>query len=144
MVEGLPHAEGFGSCQAGPLLHDWEYLQRTTCKTSGPRQELELPLPTERVSWASGAQLIVRARRVDAHDPVELSLHARGRALGTLRFDGSFSEQRLELEPKQLREPLRVSFSYAVPEAQLEIDHVVLLSRDAELTPAEPDERREP
>jgi arylsulfatase A-like enzyme len=118
---------GLSSCAEGPLLHDWDYLQRTSCTSTGPRVQLSLPLPGAS-SFEQGAELLLRVRRVDAAEATQCALQLAGAALATLSVDGEFVEQRLRVSASALqtaRVPLVLSCQPAT--ARVALDHALLL-----------------
>jgi hypothetical protein len=127
---GLKGASGFERCEAGPLFHDWDYLGRTYCVSRSHEAQLKLPLPGSHARWNAGAELVLRARRSDADEPVELVLTASGKPLTTVRIDRAFTEQRVPIEPGMLRQgALRLGLAARDPAARFALDHALLVPR---------------
>ena len=125
LVQGTP---GFASCQAGPLVHDWDYLGRTTCVSTQATIKLKLPVPHTHASFTQGGSLVLRARRADTPEGVSVSIQAGGDAPAVLSVDGNFAEQRIPVSASALRgDTLRVTVSASDPAARLMLDHVLLV-----------------
>ena len=121
---------GFTRCEEGPLLHDWDYLQRTHCTTTGPRTQLGLPLPKARASWTAGARLVLRVRRADLPEATQCALSLGGRALGLVSVDGEFREQRFDVPVELLRtSQTELALSCAEPAVRLTLDHALVAPR---------------
>src|SRR5262249_37224069 len=122
----LADKNGLFACVAGPLRHDWDYLQRTSCQArSGARVSLPLPRAAD---FTHGATLIVRLRRAAAPEPSELSLSFAGHACAPRAIDGSWVEQRCELEPAWLRAPeATLSLHAADSAAVIALDHALVV-----------------
>lgn len=113
---------GLHACQAGPLLHDWNYLGRTTCKARGTARLRLAPAPP---AIGGGAQLLVRLKRDDAPDPVQVRFQLDGRELPARPIGANWTEQRFEL-PQRPREPAELTLACADPSAVLVLDHALL------------------
>ncbi|MDB4977040.1 MAG: hypothetical protein JWN48_5381 [Myxococcaceae bacterium] len=121
---------GLSRCEEGPLRHDWDYLQRTFCVTSGARAQLQLPLPRAASHWKEGASLIVRARRTDATEPASCALALSGRVLEPLAIDGEFHDQRIEVPAELLRgSQLVLTSTCRAPAVRFALDHALLAPR---------------
>jgi arylsulfatase A-like enzyme len=118
---------GLFACVAGPLRHDWDYLQRTTCQArTGAR--IGLPLAKLKTDLARGATLIVRLRRADAPDKTELAFLFDGHALSAHDVDANWVELRFALDPAWLHTPqatLQLRASNA--EASFQLDHALVV-----------------
>jgi len=119
--------QGFERCDEGPLLHDWDYLNRTFCTARGSRLLLRLPLPTTHARWTAGAELIIRMRRTDAPDASEVRLSLAGKELAIVRADASWADHRIKLDPDTLPRHHKLEITSLMPEAKLAIDHVLLV-----------------
>jgi hypothetical protein len=133
LVGGLdigPQAKGlvgFRDCAAGPVDHDWDYRERTHCTSKTQRAQLDLPLPEARRSW-TGAQLVIRAKRVDAPEGLPCEVALRGAAIGTLRLDGSYREQRWDVSDALLRDArLPLAIDCEPKQARFALDHVLVV-----------------
>jgi hypothetical protein len=121
---------GFEHCEAGPLFHDWDYVGRTFCVSRGREVQLKLPVPTSHARWNAGAELIVRARRTDTEEPVELALTLAGKPLAKIRVEAAFTEQRVPIEPEALRHgALKLGIAASDPEVRFALDHALLVPR---------------
>jgi hypothetical protein len=120
---------GFSRCHEGPRDHDWDYRARTYC-VFGPTAALRLPLADGGQSFARGARLIVRVRRMDDAAPAELRLTADGQPLAPLKVDGTWREHRLALDLAP-RESLALRFASQPPEARIAVDHALLVGAPA-------------
>jgi arylsulfatase A-like enzyme/HEAT repeat protein len=118
---------GLFACVAGPLHHDWDYLQRTTCHArTGAR--VGLPLAQLKTELARGAMLIVRLRRADAPDKTELAFALDGHALAARDVDANWVELRFALEPAWLHTPQATLQLHATnAEASFQLDHALVL-----------------
>jgi len=120
---------GLAGCAEGPLFHDWDYLERTRCTSTGPRVQLLLPLPRAKVA-TTGLVLIVRGKRADAAEPALCELSLAGAALGTLRSDAEYREQRFEVASSSVHGPaLPLVISCPDATARLTLDHALLVAR---------------
>jgi arylsulfatase A-like enzyme len=122
---------GLAHCEEGPLFHDWDYLERTRCTSTGPRVQLSLPVPRALTSARPELLLIVRAKRADGGEPVECTTQLADQRLDALRVDGEYREQRFEVALERIR-GAAVSLVFSCPGASLvTLDHALLLSRSA-------------
>jgi arylsulfatase A-like enzyme len=129
MEPSLAGKGGLFGCTAGPLRHDWDYLQRTTCK-AGDGARISLPLASLQTEGALGALLIVRLSRIDASDASELNLTFDGHTLPPRSVDASWSEQRFELDPAWLKgSQATLLLRAANPEAKFLLDHVLIVAK---------------
>lgn len=121
-------ATGLAHCQEGPFFHDWDYLARTHCTSTGPKVELPLALPRGGAS-TTGAVLIVHGKRADSAEPISCTLTISDVQLGTLNSDGEFREQRFEL-PTKLAHGQNLELGIVCPSAtaRLTLDHALLLN----------------
>jgi arylsulfatase A-like enzyme len=118
---------GLAQCREGPLFHDWDYLERTECTSTGPRVQLSLPLPVARRSGSHPDLLIVRARRRDAADALTCDVQVGRASLGTLRLEGEYREQRFGLEPGLLAgRAITLVVSCSEQAARFALDHALL------------------
>jgi arylsulfatase A-like enzyme len=135
LAPGVRDARGFGACRAGPLFHDWDYLDRTTCSQLTAQAELKLPLPREHANWDHGAELILRLKRDGSSEPGKLAVSLGGQLLGTVEVDGSFREQRLAVPAELLAGPsARLALGWAGEPPYVILDHALLVPRPAQLT----------
>ncbi|MFT3921981.1 MAG: sulfatase-like hydrolase/transferase [Myxococcales bacterium] len=126
---------GFGACRAGPLLHDWDYLDRTTCQQLAPHAELKLSLPREHANWAAGAQLIIRLKRDAVPLSGSLALSMGGKPLATLEVDGSWREHRIDVPAELLTgSSARLSLEWTGDAPYTEVDHALLVPRSERLS----------
>jgi len=129
-------AAGFERCEAGPLYHDWDYLQRTWCVARGSRLTFRLPTPTQHARWTSGAVLVIRMRRVDAVDPASVKATLAGREVATQQVDTNWIELRVTLDPGAVPKNGKLELTSSPAEARLGVDHVLLVPRDDALAAA--------
>ncbi|MDB4990297.1 MAG: hypothetical protein JWN04_5475 [Myxococcaceae bacterium] len=121
---------GLGHCEEGPLFHDWDYLQRTFCVSSGPRAALTLPLPSAIARSASGVRLLLRVRRSDAADSSACAAELAGRSLGALPLDGEFRDLRFDVPTELLTNaPLVLTLSCSDPTVRFAIDHALIVPK---------------
>jgi hypothetical protein len=114
----LGDVDGFADCETGPLRHEWNYLARTVCTTTGPNVRVPLKLPNER---GGRVLLVVRARRADAAPAARVTV-------STSSGDASFS---VDGEGGEFRVPLSgaprfVDFS-TEDAVRIELDHVLVV-----------------
>jgi len=123
---------GFGHCIKGPLVHDWDYLRRTRCTTTGRRATLKLAIPEAMRSGGAELVGVLAAKRQDGPGPARLRLELDGRALTEGSFDASWSELRFAVDGASLR---RRSASLQLvseePQARFTVDHLLLLPKRA-------------
>jgi HEAT repeat protein len=110
---------GLYGCEAGPLLHDWDYLERTSCKARGTTHLQLAPFA------AGAAQLLVRLRRGDAPEPVQVRFLLDGRELPAQQIDATFREPRFELVHGP-RGRAELTLICADPAAVLVLDHALI------------------
>ncbi len=116
---------GFGVCQEGPALHDWNYLHQTSCATQ--RESVEVPLAVPDAVRAAPIMLF-SARRADDSAAVQVELEIGESGVIPLEVDGRFVEHRVTLPA--LSEG-RASLTLRIPDgATLDVDHVLLLPGD--------------
>jgi arylsulfatase A-like enzyme/HEAT repeat protein len=116
---------GFGRCQAGPMWHDWDYAQRTTCETLRARATAQLPLGPSK--HTASATVLVRLRRVDAPEPCDVELAAGG-VVTRVRVDATFSDARIALPAAALiGERLELALTSSPAEARLALDHALIV-----------------
>lgn len=121
---------GLAACRAGPLRHDWEYLQRTTCETRGRRATLRLVVPPAIADATDGATAILRARRADTGDAVAVRVALGDTPLDPVRIDGQWSEYRWPIPAGSLRAgALRASIEVDDAATRLSLDHFLLVPR---------------
>lgn len=135
LAPGTRDLRGFGACRAGPRFHDWDYLERTSCKQVSAHAELKLSLPRTHANWSGGAQLVVRVRRDGSQEPGTLSLTLGERPIGTLEVDGSWREHRLEVPPELLSgSSVRLGLTWTGTAPFVELDHALLVPRAERLS----------
>ncbi len=123
---------GFGTCFAGPIRHDWDYLHRTTCTTRSPQVSLRLSVPTRVSDAAYGCVAVLSIKRIDSALPAELRVSIGGKSLAPVRVHGAWAEYRWSLEPGTLaRGSVQAELHSASPEALFEVDHLLLVPRTA-------------
>ncbi|HJL16958.1 MAG TPA: sulfatase-like hydrolase/transferase [Sandaracinaceae bacterium LLY-WYZ-13_1] len=113
-------SEGLGRCEARPRDRAWHYLGRTTCRSTAARVSVPFA-PPDRIGRA---QLVVRARRIDAGRPVVVRVALDGRTVGSITLDGEWSERRLPVPDASAREATLTTQDRS---ARLELDHLLLL-----------------
>jgi HEAT repeat protein len=123
----LERRGGLFSCHAGPLRHDWDYLERTRCSArSGAR--VSLPLVNVTAGFSEGGMLVVRVRRTDAADAAELGFSFAGHALPARPVDANWMELRYDLAPAWLALPhATLELSTPNPEAVFALDHALVV-----------------
>ncbi len=126
---------GFAECYVGPLRHDWDYLHRTSCTTSGRAAQLQLSVPSGVAHAAAGITALLSVKRVDAVQPAELTLTIAGHKLAPVRVDGAWAEYRWRLPAGTLGSGTQSArLDCAAPEARFEVDHLLLLPRESSTT----------
>jgi arylsulfatase A-like enzyme/HEAT repeat protein len=118
---------GLGNCYQGPTRHDWDFRQRTHCRSTNKRVQLSLTVPRAVAEAAEGNTLLVSLRRADATTATAVELH-----IGPLTFpldvDGAWSEQRLTLPPHALpKGTSRAELHILQSGARIEVDHLLLV-----------------
>jgi len=85
--------KGFGKCSERPWIEEDVYLDRTTCKTTGPKATLVFEATAR-----PGATVIVRARHLlpDKGSEAGLSIAVDGVEVGRVTLGSEFGETRLE------------------------------------------------
>jgi HEAT repeats len=125
---GAPGLRDFGSCYAGPVLHDWDYQRRTHCTTRRATAALALKVPKAVAEAEHGVVVAVAIKRSDAARPADLQLTLGDHALPKFAVDGSWSEERFTLPPGSLAEGrVQARLASADPTARFAIDHILLL-----------------
>lgn len=120
---------GLGNCHQGPLRHDWDFQQRTYCRTTRQHVAFNLQLPRAVLDAVEGNTLLVSLRRIDASTATAVELHL-GQQVFQLRADGAWSEQRFSLAPGSLpKGPIRAELQLQTGE-RIELDHVLLVPRE--------------
>ncbi len=121
---------GFERCEAGPLFHDWDYLQRTWCVARGSKLTFRLPLPSQHARWSDGAELVIRIRRHDNADACEVRASIGGKKLPTLRIDATWTEHRVAVDAHALRKSVKLDLETTCSaEARMAVDHALLVPR---------------
>jgi hypothetical protein len=121
----------FTDCYEGPLMHDWDYLHRTSCVMRASSAALELAVP-EAVSQAEqGIVVVLGAKRSDAAAPAPLRLTIGGRALAEVAVDGSWDELRWTLPAGSLAQGRVQARLQSDEPARFAIDHLLLLPRSS-------------
>jgi hypothetical protein len=119
---------GFGRCVAGPHDHDWNYLQRTHCTTTGRSASIRLPVPETVRQSPHGVLLLLRLRRSDAGFAVPVRLALGGVPLETIEVDGQWREHRIEVPPARLgSDAVRLTVESDAEAARIAVDHALLL-----------------
>ena len=135
---GLRGARGFGACHEGPLLHDWNYRQRTWCETARSRASIPLRVPDAIRGDAEGALALVRARRVDAATPVLVTLTVGDTSYDTVAVDGEWNEHRFPITREMLHTGRVVAtLEVADAGARVRLDHLLLVGRPAQIAAVE-------
>ncbi len=134
---GLRGSRGFGDCREGPLVHDWNYRNRTWCETARGRVLVPLTVPAPMRRAPEGAVAVLRARRADAGEPARISISIAGTELGVVDLDAQWAEHRLAVA-RDLLEDGRVAATVSVdpPEARVRLDHILLVPRPAQVAAA--------
>jgi arylsulfatase A-like enzyme/HEAT repeat protein len=118
---------GLASCHQGPLKHDWDFLQRTHCRTTGKRASFNLDVPRAVAEAPDGSTLLVSMRRTDHTAPTQVELKIE-QQLFHLEADGAWSEQRFVVPSHVLtRGTVRAELQIPQPGARIEVDHVLLV-----------------
>ncbi|MET0339543.1 MAG: sulfatase-like hydrolase/transferase [Polyangiales bacterium] len=129
---------GFDDCIAGPLRHDWDYLERTHCTATSTEVTLSMPLP--RTLRGRDAVLVLRARRADASGPARCAVQVDAHALGTLAGTSAFAEQRFELPRTAVTDARATLTLRCEGDARLTVDHALIVPRpDAAEAPGSAD-----
>lgn len=136
---GLRGARGFGRCQAGPEVHDWNYRNRTWCETARPEVRLRLSVPEGMGSAAGGgAVALLRVRRVDGGTALPVDVHLGDQALGPVSVDGQWEEHRWSIPPQSLgSRQLTARLALGNSEGRLRVDHFLLVPRPAQVAAVE-------
>lgn len=120
-------SSGLGACHQGPLRHDWDFLQRTYCRSTLKRVQLGIEVPRAVADAADGSTLLVSLRRSDATTATPVELHIGAEVL-RLQADGAWSEQRFTLAPRSLTKgPLRAELHLPEDGAHIELDHLLIV-----------------
>lgn len=118
---------GLAHCLAAPLVHDWDYLNRTVCDTTTPRATLHLAVPRS-VAHAESVVVILSAKRADATTPVTLHVTLGHAALADARIDGGWTELRWTVPARTLAGPRADAvITSDDPAARLTLDQLVLI-----------------
>jgi arylsulfatase A-like enzyme len=126
---GSPSSE-FVRCQAGPLIHDWDYLHRTSCQTRRNNVSITLAVPTSVAMASQGVLAALSIKRVDGDSPVPLQVTIGSYVLQPFQVDGSWHEHHFVLPAGFFaRGRARAHLSSNQPDARFELDHVLLLPR---------------
>ncbi|MBK8173377.1 MAG: sulfatase-like hydrolase/transferase [Sandaracinaceae bacterium] len=134
ILREAPGLAGFGRCVAGPLIHDWDYAQRTFCETNGPVATVRLAVPAS-VATANAATFILNVRRSDAPAPATLQVRVGNLTLQPVSVDGQWTDRRWSLSAQQiaaLRNGVTARFVVQPPEARIWLDHALLVPQSAE------------
>lgn len=123
MTASLARQKGLGRCEEGPLLHDWDYLARTWCRTTAKRATFAIhPIPE-----GSQANVVLRGRRIDASDPITVYVRVGKHELEPKTLDGQWNELRWPLEADVATGNARVTIEAGEPTGRLAIDHLLLI-----------------
>jgi len=118
---------GLAACHQGPLRHDWDFLQRTFCKTSQKRVQWSVEVPRAVFEAPEGNSLLVSLRRADNPAATSVELHL-GQHVLQLETDGAWNEQRFTLPAHSLpRGPIRAELVIPEAGARIELDHLLLV-----------------
>lgn len=118
---------GFGKCQAAAKIRDWEYDERTWCATTRPKVAIHLPIPSS-VRSAHDAEAVVRARRLDSRNSVEVTVRVAGRVVGTFDVGKRWKEARFDLQHSDVKAAsVRATLEVADPKARLGVDHFLII-----------------
>ncbi|HTU61888.1 MAG TPA: HEAT repeat domain-containing protein, partial [Polyangiales bacterium] len=118
---------GLTACHQGPLRHDWDFLQRTFCKTAQKRVQWNVEVPRAVFEAPEGNSLLVSLRRADLPAAASATLHI-GQHVLQLEVDGAWNEQRFTLPAHSLpRGPIRAELLIPEPGVRIELDHLLLV-----------------
>jgi arylsulfatase A-like enzyme len=118
---------GLTACHQGPLRHDWDFRQRTYCKSSQKRVQINVELPRAVLEAPEGNSLLVSLRRTDATAATSVELHLAQHVL-QLQADGAWNEQRFTLPAHSLpKGPVRAELIIADPGVRIELDHLLIV-----------------
>jgi arylsulfatase A-like enzyme len=121
---------GLARCRAKNPLHDWDYLNRTTCVTTHRRSSLRLRIPREVAQAPEGLVALLSVRRVDAPTATALSVQLGRKSLQSLTVDGAWSELRVPLPEGAVRAGrMRAILTARDPGARFAVDHLLILPR---------------
>jgi hypothetical protein len=114
------------------VRHDWDFAQRTYCRTTRTQASLNLQVPEAVARAPLGTILLVSLRRADASTPIEVTLRV-GRETVQLHADGGWSEQRFALPSDALPTGRqRAELLVAEPGAHIELDHILIVPTASE------------
>jgi arylsulfatase A-like enzyme len=136
----LRGALGLGRCAAAPLVHDWDYLNRTTCMTTADESSIPLAAPPA-VAEAPEVEVLLSLRRAEASPaPLEVDVVIGAAAPRTVRVSSAFSQPRFSLKAGEWRGPgggrPRAALRVREPGARVVVDHVLLVPHPVELAAA--------
>lgn len=134
----LRRQPGFAACQEGPLFHDWDYLQRTSCDTSQPTVSIPIAVPPAVAEAPDGVVVILRLRRADGPDAAPIRLRIGERELGPVAVAGQWEEHRWDLEREDLAGPPAAVILQTDGEARFSVDHVLLVPHPPTVAAAHP------
>jgi hypothetical protein len=127
-------------CAAAPLVHDWDYLNRTTCMTTADESSIPLAAPPA-VAEAPEVEVLLSLRRAEASPaPLEVDVVIGAAAPRTVRVSSAFSQPRFSLKAGEWRGPgggrPRAALRVREPGARVVVDHVLLVPHPVELAAA--------
>jgi len=118
---------GLTACHQGPLRHDWDFQQRTYCKTSQKHVHWNVEVPRAVYEAPDGNSLLISLRRADAPSAISVELHL-GQHAFTVEVDGAWKEQRFTLPPHSLpKGQIQAELVIEQSGARIELDHVLIV-----------------
>jgi hypothetical protein len=130
VARGMPALKsGWGRCREKPELQRGGYLDRTTCRTNGPRAEIVFDADVE-----EQATVIVRARHLmnRSAKTVLLDVRLNNTSIGKVPLIQSFQEFRLAASAESFKKiPEHNHITLKLEKSgPFEVDHVLVLSLD--------------
>jgi hypothetical protein len=117
---------GLTACHEGPLRHDWNFRQRTYCRTSQKVVHWNVEVPRAVFEAPEGNNLLISLRRADAPSPTTVELHL-GQHILQVEADAVWNEQRFTLPAHSLPKGT-VRAELVIPAGvRLELDHLLLV-----------------
>ncbi len=130
MSEGAPALKtGWGTCTEKPWIVHGEYMNRTSCRTTGPRADISFPAEV-----SEKAVLILRARHnidnLGAVVPLEIFIN--GRKTHEVQLNGDFAEFRLDAPANLFKRPPSQNHVLLKlgKHGTFEVDHFLVLSTE--------------
>jgi hypothetical protein len=130
VAKGLPALKnGWGQCVEKQKVLQTEYLDRTSCQSTGPRADLAF-----KAEISEGALVVLRARHLlkGANLTVPLEVHINGRKVHVVEITPDFTEFRLPTDKSVFRDR-QGNHSVTLKmnkNGKFEVDHVLVLSVD--------------